>query len=601
MVERDERLVYRASDLMRGHFQVEEIVRINIGMVFIKWALKQDRLKTYCFEDEYFRDGQSLGDKLKFIANCVEECYPILKGVLLSLLPNRFEQELSDLNAIVSGFTLPDWDEYNSFELQRLFNALVMDADGQDDVYSTPESIRELMCRLINPVENMYIADLFSGAGSCLARVFEEYKSLNPLLYGEEINFDMFGISNMLFIINEVSNAQVVQRNVYTNSDADFEKFDNVLMDSPFALSVTIEDAPVYKYGLPSKSAADWANYQIALSKLKPSGKAIATTSVGGLNRASDIKIREGIINDDLVEAIIMLPSSMYVNTAIPTAIIVFNKRKAESIKNKVIMIDASDCFIRKNRRQNSLTQETINRIIDVVQNGTEEKQFSTVVDLEKLRKNEYNLNVSYYLNAQLIEQQLSNSILLKEIAEILPGVQVPASDLEVLKKNATHYFLNVRNIQDDMILYEEEDRIRDKKVNWYGKYDIQAGDIIMTTKGTTAKAVIVPDDFLPAFISNNLTIIRVNTEKYSPYVLLKYLRSGLGKLVLDSVTTGAGVRIINASKLGNIEIPNYDIEKCLQLGERIKMSILEYQKKVEAAKRKLDAEEREISMELGL
>lgn len=600
MVERDERLVYRTSDLMRGHFQVEEIVRINIGMVFIKWALKQDRLKSYCFEDEYFRDGQSLGDKLKFIANCVEECYPILKGVLLSLLPNRFEQELSDLNAIVSAFTLPDWAEYSSFELQRLFNALVMDADGQDDVYSTPESIRELMCRLINPVENMYIADLFSGAGSCLARAFEEYKSLNPILYGEEINFDMFGISNMLFIINEVSNVQVVQRNVYTNSEADFEKFDNVLMDSPFALSVTIEDASVYKYGLPSKSAADWANYQIALSKLKASGKAIATTSVGGLNRASDIKIREGIINDDLVEAIIMLPSSMYVNTAIPTAIIVFNKRKAESIKNKVIMIDASERFIRKNRRQNSLTQETINRIIDVVQNGTEEKQFSTVVDFETLRKNEYNLNASYYLNAQLIEQQLSNSILLKEIAEILPGVQVPASDLEVLKKNATHYFLNVRNIQDDMILYEEEDRIRDKKVNWYGKYDIQAGDIIMTTKGTTAKAVIVPDDYLKAFISNNLTIIRVNKEKYSPYVLLKYLRSDLGRLVLDSVTTGAGVRIINASKLGNIEIPDYDTEKCLRLGEKIKSATLEYQKKIDAAKKKLEAEEKEISKELG-
>ena len=600
MVERDERLVYRTSDLMRGHFQVEEIVRINIGMVFIKWALKQDRLKTYCFEEEYFRDGQLLGDKLKFIANCVEECYPILKGVLLSLLPNRFEQELSDLNAIVSAFTLPDWEEYSSFELQRLFNALVMDADGQDDVYSTPESIRELMCRLINPVENMYIADLFSGVGSCLTRVFEEYKSLNPILYGEEINFDMFGISNMLFIINEVSNVQVGQRNVYTNSEADFERFDNVIMDSPFALSVTIEDASAYKYGLPSKSAADWANYQIALNKLKPAGRAIATTSVGGLNRASDIKIREGIINDDLVEAIIMLPSSMYANTAIPTAIIVFNKRKAESIKNKVIMIDASEHFVRKNRRQNSLTQETINRIIDVVQNGMEEKQFSTIVDLETLRKNEYNLNASYYLNAKLIEQRLGKSIILKEIAEILPGVQVSANDLELLKKNATHYFLNVRNIQDVMILYEEEDRIRDKKVNWYGKYDIQAGDIIMTTKGTTAKAVIVPDDYLPAFISNNLTIIRVNQEKYSPYVLLKYLKSDLGRLVLDSVTTGAGVRIINASKLGNIEIPEYDTEKCLQLGDRIKTATLEYQKKIDAAKKKLEAEEREISKELG-
>ena len=114
---------------------------------------------------------------------------------------------------------------------------------------------------------------------------------------------------------------------------------------------------------------------------------------------------------------------------------------------------------------------------------------------------------------------------MLKEVAEILQGVQVSASDIEVLKRNAIHYFLNVKNIQDGEILYNDEERIRDKKVNWHGKYDIQASDIIMTTKATTAKAVIVSDDFQPAFISNNLTIIRVNQDKYSPYVLLKYLK----------------------------------------------------------------------------
>ena len=601
MVERDERLVYKTSDLMRGHFQVEEIVKVNIGIVFIKWSLKQEQLQSCCFDHNYFDDGEPIGSKLKFIASCVEECYPVLKGVLLSLLPNRFEQDQSNMSAIVSAFTLPDWEEYSTDELQSFFNALITEADGQDDIYSTPESIRTLMHKLIKPVNKMSVADLFSGAGSCLDSVYSEYKNLNPMLYGEEINFDMYGISNMLLIINGVSNAQIVQRNVYASSEADFEKFDNVLMDSPFALSVAIEDSPVYKYGLPSKSSADWANYQIALWKLKPTGRSIATSSLGGLNRASDVKIREGITKDDLIEAVIMLPSSMYANTAIPTSLLVFNKQKTETMKNKVIMIDASEQYIRKNRRQNSLTNETINKIIDTFKNGTEEERFSTIVDTGALGKNEYNLNASYYLNAQLIGQQLRDSITLRDIAEILPGVQVTASDLEVLKKNATHYFLNVRNIQEDSILYEEEERIRDKKVNWYGKYDIQAGDIIMTTKGTTAKAVIVSDDFNPSFISNNLTIIRVNKAMYSPYVLLKYLRSELGRLVLDSVTTGTGVRIINASKLGNIEIPNYDVVKCLQIGERIKASSLEYQKRIEAAKKKLELENKEIDKELEI
>ncbi len=601
MVERDERLVNKTSDLMRGHFQVEEIVKVNIGMVFIKWSLKQEQLQSCCFDHKYFDDGEPIGSKLRSIANRVEECYPVLKGVLLSLLPNRFEQDQSNMNAIVSAFTLPDWEKYSTDELQKLFNALVTEADGQDDIYSTPESIRALMSKLIKPVKNMSVVDLFSGAGSCLASVYSEYKDLKPILYGEEINFDMYGISNMLLIINGVSNAQIIQRNVYTNSETDLAKFDNVLMDSPFALSVSIEDSPVYKYGLPSKSSADWANYQIALRKLKATGRAIATISMGGLNRASDIKIREGIIKDDLIEAVIMLPSSMYANTAIPTALLVFNKEKAGMTKNRVIMIDASEQYIRKNRRQNDLSNDTINKIMDAFNNSTEEERFSTIVDTGTLEKNEFNLNASFYLNAQLIGQQLRDSITLRDVAEILPGVQVTTSDLDVLKKNATHYFLNVRNIQDDSILYEEEERIRDKKVNWYGKYDIQAGDIIMTTKGTTAKAVIVPDDFNPSFISNNLTIIRVDKEKYSPYVLLKYLKSELGKLVLDSVTTGTGVRIINASKLGNIEIPKYDVEKCLQIGERIKASSLEYLKRIEAAKKKLELENKEIDKELEI
>jgi len=601
MVERDERLVYKTSDLMRGHFQVEEIVKVNIGIVFIKWSLKQEQLQSCCFDYKYFDDGEPLSSKLRSIANHVEECYPVLKGVLLSLLPNRFEQDQSNMSAIVSAFTLPDWEEYRTDELQTMFNALITEADGQDDIYSTPESIRTLMNKLIKPVKNMSVVDLFSGAGSCLASVYCEYKDLNPILYGEEINFDMYGISNMLLIINGVSNAQIAQRNVYTNSENDCEKFDNVLMDSPFALSVSIEDSPVYKYGLPSKSSADWANYQIALRKLKVSGRAIATISMGGLNRASDIKIREGIIKDDLIEAVIMLPSSMYANTAIPTALLVFNKEKAAITENRVIMIDASEQYIRKNRRQNGLTNETISKILDAFNNATEEERFSTIVDTTTLEINEFNLNASFYLNAQLIGQQLRDSITLRDVAEILPGVQITASDLDVLKKNATHYFLNVRNIQDDSILYEEEDRIRDKKVNWYGKYDIQAGDIIMTTKGTTAKAVIVPDDFNPSFISNNLTIIRVNKAMYSPYVLLKYLRSELGRLVLNSVTTGTGVRIINASKLGNIEIPKYDVEKCLLIGERIKASSLEYLKRIEAAKKKLELENKEIDKELEI
>ncbi len=601
MSEKDERLVYALSDLLRGHFKTSEIVKINIGMTFIKWALQSENVQEYSFDDVDLSNKESAGEQFVKILNCIEEKYSIITGGAVSILPLRTRHDLGTLHAIVEAFSLPEWREYTSNDLVRLFNNLVMEADGHEEIYSTPDSIRKLMVKLIVPKENMKIIDLFSGVGSCLVEVNKEYKDLNPVLYGEEINFDMYGVSNMLFLINGISAVKVVQRNVYSASGDDEERFDNVLMDAPFAFNATIEESSVYKYGLPAKSAADWANYQIAVHKLKPTGKAIVTSSVGGLNRSTDQRIREGMIKDDLLEAVIVFPSAMYAHTAIPTALLVFNKQKPQDRKNKILMIDASKHFIKKNRKQNALTQDAIFRIVNVTQKWVEEERFSTIVDRKILEMNEYNLSASFYLNFKEIERHLGDSIMLKEVADILPGVQVSASDLEMLKRSATHYFLNVKNIQDDEIVYEEDERIRDKKVTWYGKYDIQAGDIIMTTKGTTTKAVIVPDDFQPAFISNNLSIIRVNQEKYSPHVMLKYLKSKIGKLVLDRVTTGAGVKVINASKLGNIKIPDYDLEKCLKIGERIKRSVLEYRKSLETAKKKFEMEEQEISKELGI
>lgn len=601
MIEKNEQLIWALSDLLKGHFQSSEIVRINIAIIFIKWALQQENLKFYSFNDVTLQNKESAVEELIKVTNCIEETYPIIKGSLLSLLPIQTKNDKSDLQAIVEAFFLSAWREYESKELVGLFNKLVMEADGQEEIYSTPESIRKLMVKLVAPRKNMKVADLFSGVGSCLVEVNEEYKDLTPELYGEEINFDMYGISNMLFLLNGISAGRIAQRNVYSSSGDDEERFDNVLMDAPFALSITIEEKTVYKYGLPAKSAADWANYQIAVHKLKPTGKAIVTSSVGGLNRSRDQKIRAGMIKDDLLEAVIMLPSAMYAYTSIPMALLILNKQKPKERKNKILMVDATKDFVKITRKQNAMTQETIFRIVNVTQNWIKEEGFSTIVDRTILERNEYNLNASFYLNFKEIERKLGDSIILKEVADVLPGVQVSTSDFEILKRNATHYFLNVKNIQDDEIFYDEDERIRDKKVTWYGKYDIQAGDIILTTKGTTTKAVIVPDDFQPAFISNNLSIIRVNQAKYSPYVLLKYLKSEIGKLVLDRVTTGAGVKVINASKLGNIEIPAYDLEKCTQIGERIKRSILEYRQSIETSKEKFEKEEQEIRKELGI
>lgn len=302
-----------------------------------------------------------------------------------------------------------------------------------------------------------------------------------------------------------------------------------------------------------------------------------------------------------MIEAVVLLPVSLYAETSIQTALIVFNKNKSAQENKKIMFVDASNEYERLNRRQNTLPDVGIEKILNCLQKQQEIDGFSTITDIDIVADNEYNLNPSVYINAKVIEESLGKTTQLKEVAEVLPGVQVSKSDFDALRRNPTHYYLNIKNIQEEGIVYDDEERIRDKKVNWYGKYDIKAGDIILTSKGTTSRAVIVPDDFKESFISNNLTIIRVNLSKYDPYVLKKYLESEIGRLVLENVTTGTTIKVINASKLETIEVPDYDLETIQTMGARIKKNEQTYYQKIREAKEDFEAQNQEIMKELKL
>lgn len=601
MRKQEENLIFQMTEHLRGHFQTSEIMRIIICMVFLKWALAQAALSDYrAILVEIEEDKDLIADLTNFVRR-VEEEYPALNGVLFSILPGRIDHNMEDLRAVSNSFWMKDWEGYNHEDLNGFFNELVMNADGQDDLFSTPQSIRDLMVQLITPKEGMIIMDLFSGLASSLAAINEAYKDYRPRLCGEEINFELYAIATMLCIVNHIDRVCMSQTNVYTNMEASADLYDYVIMDAPFALTATFEPHPVFHYGIPNRSAADWANIQIALHKLSPKGKAMSTIGIGGLNRKYDLKIRQGIIEADLLEAVIMLPSNLYANTNILTALLVFNKEKTQSRKHQTLFIDASKNFIKRSRKQNTMTADSIQQIIKTLESWSEISGYSSIVSSDTLKANDYDLLATIYLSAKTIQQRLGKSIALKEIAKVLPGVQLSPLEFEALTDNPTHYFINVKNLQADRIVYHDSDKIREKRMDWYGRFDINAYDLIMTTKGTSAKILMVPEDFKPSFISNNLTIIRVNQEKYSPHVLLKYLKSDIGNLVLDNITSGTGMRIINTGKIEVIEIPDYGVETCLEMGKQIKKNREQFQNVIDVAKAVFDEKEQLIEQKLGI
>jgi type I restriction enzyme M protein len=116
----------------------------------------------------------------------------------------------------------------------------------------------------------------------------------------------------------------------------------------------------------------------------------------GGKEKA----IRTGIVNDDWIEAVILLPEKLFYNTGAPGAVMVLNKNKYQERKGKIFFINASHEYKQhpEVRKLNQLGDDNIQKIAEIYREFKEEKGFSRPVDLESIKENDYNLNVTLYV-----------------------------------------------------------------------------------------------------------------------------------------------------------------------------------------------------------
>ena len=155
------------------------------------------------------------------------------------------------------------------------------------------------------------------------------------------------------------------------------------------------------------------------LSSLNMKGKMASVVPHGVLFRGSaEGKIRKGFINDDLIEAVIGVPSNIFYGTGIPAAILVLNKAKSEERKGKILFIDGSNDFI-KDGNKNKLRDEDIEKIVSTFDAFEDVEKYATVVDIETIKENDCNLNISRYVDTTEEEEQVDIQKVLGEIAEL--------------------------------------------------------------------------------------------------------------------------------------------------------------------------------------
>jgi type I restriction enzyme M protein len=155
------------------------------------------------------------------------------------------------------------------------------------------------------------------------------------------------------------------------------------------------------------------------LSVLKQNGKMGIVLPHGVLFRgSSEGKIREALLKEDFIEAIVGLPEKLFYNTGIPASIIIINKSKPQELKNKVIIIDASKEY-KEGKNQNTLNPESIEKVVNAFESMQDIEKFMRIVDLEEIKENDYNLNIARYIDTSSEEVIINIENVINKIADI--------------------------------------------------------------------------------------------------------------------------------------------------------------------------------------
>ena len=443
-----EKQIWDAACVLWGHIPAAEYRKVIVGLIFLRYISSafDKRYQELVAEGDGFendRDAYKM-DNIFFVpeearwSTIASAAHSPEIGVVLDNAMRAIEKENDSLkNVLPKNYANPDLDKQVLGDVVDIFtNSIDMsDTENSEDLlgrtyeyciaqfaakegagggeFYTPSSVVRTLVEILKPFDNCRVYDPCCGSGGMFVQSAKFIKAHshtrgNIAVYGQEANADTWKMAKMNMAIRGIdADFGPYQADTFTNDLHKTLKADFILANPPFNYhpwnQEKLQDDVRWKYGLPPANNANYAWIQHMIHHLAPNGKIGLVLANGALSTQSsgEGEIRKRIIEDDLVEGIVAMPTQLFYSVTIPVTLWFISKNKKQ--KGKTLFIDARNMGHMVDRKHRVFTDEDIKKLADTFsafQEGTleNEKGFCSVNTTEEIAKQDYILTPGRYV-----------------------------------------------------------------------------------------------------------------------------------------------------------------------------------------------------------
>ena len=431
----------------------------------IKEKMKQDRFYLppgASFDDVYAKlEQDNIGEVLNTAFQKIEDHNRSkLEGIFSAdfneeAVLGKLEQRNSMLRHLLHDFHKIDLAQIDEEVIGNAYMYMIerfgADAGKKAGEFFTVKSVARLVAMLAQPKPGDRIADPAMGSGGLLllaGQEIEKQGSKNYALYGQESKGAIYQLARMNMFLHNMDSARLEWGDTLNNpqlvENDKLMKFDTLVANPPFSLKKWgAENAGNDKYnrfwrGVPPKDKGDYAFVTHMVETAKPkTGRVVVIVPHGVLFRGgAEGKIREAFLKENIIDAVIGLPAGLFQTTGIPVSILIIDRSReqggANEKKKDVLFIEASKEY-KPGKAQNTLSAENVEKIYSTYVDRKTIAKFSRKVNPKEIAENDFNLNITRYVDTFVEEEPVDIKANLKELEALEP-------ELKKLEKQMYNY-----------------------------------------------------------------------------------------------------------------------------------------------------------------